>query len=199
MQANLMQVRYELTPDDMIPISQEGQKGTDLHKVYLTIITILGLFFMMADMILLVVFVFLNDPTIQVPDIGPSLIIKLLLWIVVIGLFWAILMTVAKRGVKNALSKPGINGIFCEHLIEFDEDGFTESTAVNRAFHAWKGVDSVSETDNFVLITIRLGATHFIPKRSFESDAERSAFIAAVNDHIVSASVPLPPLDHEIS
>jgi hypothetical protein len=179
-----MQIRYALTPDDVVPISKESHKGTDFYKLQITIVCVLGIFFMMSDMALLVVFVFLNDPSIRVPDIGPSLLIKWLIWMVVIFLVWAILTLVAKRSVNKAIESSGINGVFCEHVIEIDEAGFTESTDVNRGFSAWEGVDSVRETDNYVLITIRLGPVYVIPKRAFESDDERNSFVSAVNERI---------------
>lgn len=189
----LMQIRYELTPDDVIPISTESHKGTDFYKVQVTIVSVLGFFFMISDMALLVAFVFLNDPSIRVPDIGPSLLIKGLIWMVVIFLIRVVMGRVAKRSVNKATESPGINGVFCEHAIEIEEAGFTESTDVNRGFSAWKGVDSVRETDNYVLITIRLGPVYVIPKRAFESVDEISSFVAEVNQRILDASVPSPP------
>lgn len=188
-----MHIRYELTSDDLLTFSKEAIKGTSYYNVQVAIFAIVGLIFMSSDLLLIVASVFLNDGSISVGDPLLMILIKLVLWLVLIVLLVAVLTFFSKREMNKSLVARGINGVFCEHLVELAETGFTESTAVNRGFHAWKGVESIRETESLVLITVRLGSIYIIPKRAFGSDEERSAFTSAVNGHIVQASVPPPP------
>ncbi|MFW2491690.1 YcxB family protein [Clostridium chromiireducens] len=60
-------------------------------------------------------------------------------------------------------------GVLCEHVIEIDDEGFTESTSVNRDFCVWSSIYKVKQNKKYIFIFISKYKCHAIPKNSFNS------------------------------
>jgi hypothetical protein len=67
-------------------------------------------------------------------------------------------------------------GVLCEHIIEIDENGFTESTSVNRDFRSWNAIYKIKENKKYIFIFIAKYVCHAIPKNSFDSIGESNYF-----------------------
>ncbi|MFT3745522.1 MAG: YcxB family protein [Pyrinomonadaceae bacterium] len=173
-----MEITYEITPADIAAYTKEVNKGTNLHYLQVVITTCVYVLFMFADIVLALVAMFKNDGTIKVTE--PQIVIRVGIWLVIVIGSYLVLSQYARSTLAKAAAAPGKNGLFCEHKIVFDESGFTESTDVNRSFHAWESVEKIAETETFVAIQVRLGACYFIPKRAFASKGALLDFINAV-------------------
>lgn len=185
-----MKVDYEITPDDLFTFYKEAVKGSSYYNEQVAIFTIIGLVFMVSDLIVLIFVVYLNDGSVQIGDFTVTILIKGIVWIVLMCIVWLVLTSFSKREVRKSGIAPGINGVYCKHSLEIDDLGFTEITKVNKSFNNWEGVESIRETESLVLITIRLGPIYFIPKREFEDDAQRLFFLETVEEHINKANLP---------
>jgi hypothetical protein len=177
-----MNITYEITPADVHLYSAEAEKGTSLFKVYSRLITILIILFVFGDILVGFVSVAYNGGSARIDAV--SMVPRIIIAVMIMGILFIGSKLWSKHAMKKFLSTPGKNGCFCEHTITLDDEGFTESTEVNRGFQSWEGVEGVTQTDHFVTIKIRLGAGHFIPKRIFASKGHVYDFIEAVESHL---------------
>jgi len=186
-----MQVKYELTPEDLTLYSREGVKGTNVYTVMAIMWVVIIVLFMMSDMLMSVLAAFFNDGSIRVDamNVLPRMIVGLAL----AGISCFVLMRVSKQAYRKFAATPGKNGVFCEHTIELDEVGFTETTHVNRGFQSWDGVEKITETKSFVVLQVRAGAGYLIPKRAFSSPEEINQFISIAQGYLNSAYSPHNP------
>lgn len=60
-------------------------------------------------------------------------------------------------------------GVLCEHTIDIDEKGFTESTIVNRDFRVWSSIYKVKQNNRYIFIFITKYSAHAIPKNAFST------------------------------
>ncbi len=177
-----MEIQYEITADDVPKILNESHKRTAFYTVQTLVSAAFGLLFVSADIILTIVAMFKNDGAIRLSD--PQILVRLAISIGIVAVTSTILMVAGKFTMKNAFQSPGTNGLFCQHTIVMDEKGFTESTEVNKSFHAWEGVEKVLESANFVILQIRLGTGYHIPKRAFASAEELNGFVSLAQGYI---------------
>lgn len=69
-------------------------------------------------------------------------------------------------------------GVLCEHVIEIDEEGFTESTFVNRDFRAWSSLYKIKQNKRYIFIFVGRYRTHVIPKNAFSNICDSNCFYA---------------------
>jgi hypothetical protein len=186
-----MQIKYELVPEDLVYYSKEAAKGTTVFTVQVVMWTVIVLLFIMADLLWSLIAVFLNDGSIRVESV--NIIPRAIIGIALIGISYFVLMAVSKQASRRYAATPGKNGVFCQHIIQLDEAGFTETTHVNKAFFSWDGVEEVRETKSFVILQIRVGAAYLIPKRAFSTPEEISQFVSAAQTYLESATSPHDP------
>lgn len=187
-----MKVTYQFTDADLTVYQKEAARATDMGKVYAFLFAFLALLFVMADMIVALVAIAKNDGSIFVAPIPNGILIRGAVGVgigVVLGIAGAL---VSRVGNKKFAGKAGPNSVFCEHIIEIADDGFTEETHLNKYFMSWKGVEALNETASFLIIQVRLGLAHAIPKRAFKDPEEPGLFVTTVRSRIVAASVPGP-------
>lgn len=160
-----MEINYEITPADFARFTKETVRRTTPYFAMVVCNTLVYVVFLFADVLLAILAMFKNDGTIRIND--PQLIIRVIIgMLIIIGSYFALTLY-GNYTLKKAFAAPGVNGLFCEHNLVFEDAGFTESTHVNRNFHAWESVDKIAETEGFVSIFVRLGGAYFIPKRAF--------------------------------
>ena len=186
-----MQIKYELLPEDLVHFSKEAAKGTSQHTVQVILFTVVILLFILSDLLLSMAAVFLNDGSIRVESV--HIIPRAIVALALIGVTYFALMATSRKAFRRVAATPGKNGVFCDHTIQLDEAGFTETTDVNKAFYAWDTVEEITETKSFVLLKVRMGATYMIPKRAFSSPEEIAGFIATAQTHLASATPHNPP------
>lgn len=181
-----LEIKFEYFPADMPKIVAETCKGMQFHNIQLVIITSYFIIFMVADMGIALVAMLLNDGSITIAS--PNLIIRFVIGIAILLASELVLMLIAKSSTRKAYSTPGKNGLFCEHTIELNDRGFVETTGVNSNFHAWEGVESIKETENYLTIQVRLGAGYSIPKRAFANDQALKQFADTAQNLIRTAN-----------
>jgi len=187
-----MEIKYEIVATDITYYSKEAAVGTRFYTIQVVILCSVTILFMLSDMILAAVSTITNDGSINVRSL--NMLPRLLISFVILGIMYFGLITFSKFAVRKAHTVAGKNGLFCEHTITLKEDGFTETTEVNRNFHSWEGVEKITETKNYVAIHIRLGSVYFIPKRAFSGEDQIEAFISTISTNIEIAGVPKPPM-----
>lgn len=69
-------------------------------------------------------------------------------------------------------------GVLCEHVIEIDENGVTESTTINRDFRSWSAIYKIKQNKKYVFIFVGKYRCHAIPKNSFDSIGASNYFYA---------------------
>ncbi|MFZ1699271.1 MAG: YcxB family protein [Pyrinomonadaceae bacterium] len=181
-----MEVKYEFTPDDTVAYSREGQTGTSFHTAQVIMYIGIFLLFIMADILMAVVATFQNDGTITI--MSPNILIRFAVGLVILFGSSALLMIIAKRQARRMRQATEMNGVYCEHVIMLDENGFTEVTDVNRHFHSWQSVEKVSETETFLMIHVRLCCAYAIPKRAFPDDRAQREFLKEAQSSVTSVS-----------
>jgi hypothetical protein len=178
-----MEVKFELTAEDLALCRKETAKKTPGFLLHLWGFILVYLLFILADILLSMLLT-----VSQTTSLGLNLLIRSLVGIGLLLFVIFVSNSVARRAAAKISAIDAPNGLFCEHTFAIDESGFTETTHVNKNFGAWAGVERVDETDNFVVITVRLCCTHFIPKRAFASSDEIRTFIKTVRNHISPGS-----------
>jgi len=180
-----MEIKYKIAPEDITYYSKEAAKGTTSSTIQVFIICAVVLLFVFSDIILAMLSLQRADGSILITSVLPRSLIGL----AIVGITYVTLITLSKRGARKLASSSGKNGLFCEHTITLDESGFTETTEVNRSFHAWESVEKITGTPSYLTIQIRLGAGYFIPKQAFSSIEQQRAFVAAVQKHLPTAPI----------
>ncbi len=184
-----MLITYEIVPADVAAYTAEGVRTTNFYTIYTVLLCVLVVAFMLSDMMIAVVAVAYNDGTIHVGSFHmlPRLLIA---WGIILGIYISGKL-LSRKAARKMKSTAGKNGFFCEHQMELDEKGFTESTHVNRSFNSWEGVDKVTETASYIIFQIRLGPAYIIPKRSFNSKADLRAFFDALPADLTKTLLPV--------
>jgi hypothetical protein len=186
-----MTIHYDIRPEDITYYSKENAKGKPLYYLQVAIMMVVALLFLGSDIILAAVSTIENDGSIKLSSMHR--VPRTIIFFAIMGVTYFGTVFISKRAMRKANAKAGPNGIFCNHTLEITEEGFTETTHVNRSFHAWAGVDKLSESDNYLALYIRLNSGHIIPKRCFAKTEEMSAFIAEVGKYLPDGSHPPPP------
>lgn len=179
-----MEIKYEITADDILNYSREAAKGTTMQTIQVLLINAVFLLFVFSDIILAVLSINKADGSILITSVLPRSLVGMAILVIANVTFIAI----SRRAARKIANTSGKNGVFCEHMITLDENGFTETTDVNRCFHAWEGVEKITGTPNYLTIHIPLGMGYFIPKRAFSSIDEQHAFVAEVQKHLPSTA-----------
>lgn len=184
-----MEIKYEITPDDLFYYSKEASKGTSLYTYSAVFMTVVVVLFMLADVLMAVLAAIKNDGSIKVD--AANILPRCIAALIISGIYYVAMMTLSKglfrRSAKNATGK---NGLFCKHTIMLATDGFTETTHVNKTFISWEGVEDIKETASYLIIGPRLGARYFIPKRAFSGPDNIRSFVETAQKYIDDANVP---------
>ena len=183
-----MEIKYEITPADLVNYSKEAGKKTSSYTVQVLIFSGVYFLFVLSDVILS--FFLTVTPT---TSFGMNLLTRSVTGLVLLCVTIAVLGLISKRSAARLMAGSGPNGVFCEHTFLVDENGFTETTHVNKNFGVWAGVESVDVTDNFVAIKVRLCCNYFIPKRAFANREEMLTFVRTVKNYISPGSGDVPP------
>ena len=183
-----MEIKYEIVPEDITYYSKEAAAGTKLHSIRAFIFCAVVMLFIFSDIILAILSITKADGSVLITSVLPRALIGL----TIMGISYVTLITISKREARKVATTSGKNGVFCEHTVTLDENGFTETTDVNRSFHAWEGVEKITGTPSYLTIHIRLGAGYFIPKRAFSSIEEQRAFVATVQKRL-PPTAPIGP------
>ncbi|MEP6849898.1 MAG: YcxB family protein [Acidobacteriota bacterium] len=185
-----MEITYEITPDDLFRYSKESAKEISIYVYNGVFMGVLLALFVFGDILLAVYAAFKNDGSIRVdsPNILPRAGIALVIWII----YYAGLMTMGKWSFRRSAKKAtGENGLYCEHTIQLTDDGFTETTHVNRNIISWKAVQHIKETANYIVITLRLTSRYLIPKSAFSNPDDIRTFVETVEKYVLDANPPL--------
>ena len=176
-----MKITYELTPQDIFEHARESAVGTRERNVNVTFIVMIALAFIFGDAVIAGLEGKFFD------EDGFSfvyLIVRVIgCAVVMVGLYLAIRL-LAGRKVKEIERTDGPNGVFCEHVIELRDDGFSEETTVNKTFQSWKGVTGIDEAASYITIGVRMTGGHIIPKRAFSSPEEAREFVTAARRYL---------------
>ena len=187
-----MEITYEITPDDLFSYSKGTSKGTNIYTYNAVFMSVLVMLFLFGDILLAVVAAFKNDGSIKVDSV--NILPRGIIALVIIGIYYVVVMKLSKQWFRRAAKNvTGKNGFFCEHKIVLADDGFTETTHVNRNFASWEGVENVQETASYITITLRSTSRYFIPKRAFSSTDDTRAFVDTAQRYINEANVPRQP------
>lgn len=182
----LLDLKYEYVPDDMTKIVAETYKGMQFYNAQVAITISILFIFMLADTGIALVAMLLNDGSITISS--PNMIVRWIIGMAIIIISALVLKLVAKHATKKVYSTPGKSGLFCEHTITLNDRGFVETTEVNGSFHAWEGVDSIRDTENYLTIYVRLGAGYSIPKRVFANEQALKEFTDTAQNLFVKAN-----------
>ncbi len=145
-----MEIKYEIVATDITNYSKENAVGTSSVTIQVIIMCSVITLFMLSDMILALLSTFKNDGSINVFSL--NMLIRLLISFAILGISYLVVITFSKVVARRVTSTAGKNGLFCEHAIMLDENGFTKVTEVNRNFHSWEGVEKIAETNSYVTI-----------------------------------------------
>jgi hypothetical protein len=169
--ASLLEVEYELTPDDLYAFqwraavtSPRARRFT--RKVY-------GYWFLA----LLVVAV--------MPAIGAGgFVISrvdykffLITFAIIAALQWYLGRRLMRRAILQLLKeeRPG-RGQLGKHRVVLTDDGLLESTAVGESRTSWAGVNRVEHNAEYIFIYTSPAAAQVIPKRAFKGTQQAEAF-----------------------
>ncbi|MCP4421827.1 MAG: YcxB family protein [Chloroflexi bacterium] len=51
--------------------------------------------------------------------------------------------------------------------LEANNDGLIFNNSINESLVKWSGINSISQTKNYILVKVKSGSTHFLPKNCF--------------------------------
>ncbi len=156
-----MQINFDYTPSDHYEFSKAFAAKQNTHKYNVAIFAGIALLFIFADLIYAIVSGSLDFSS------GWPLMHLFLRLCVYFAVLIIVIFTLNYFGTKLPEIAVGSepNGLFCGHILRLEEDGFWEATDVNAAFYSWRGIESVSADEKFLLITIRASSIIAIPKR----------------------------------
>lgn len=97
------------------------------------------------------------------------------------------LITAADHFRRRGQLKEG-EGQVGEHEFTLKDEGFFERTSANQTLTAWHVIRSVRENKNFIFVELPGHLHHIIPKRAFATEADLSAFVARLKDHVRKAA-----------
>lgn len=186
-----MEIKYEIVPEDITYYSKEAAVRTSFLTLQAIMWVVMILLFMMSDMLMAVLSVFLNDGSVKIYSV--NIIPRMIVGMTLMGISYVALMTFSKKAAKKFQETSGKNGLFCEHTLELGDAGFTETTHVSQNFISWEAVKEIEETKNYVALLVRAGSSYFIPKRAFSSSEEIRDFVSIAQNHIEKASSMLTP------
>jgi len=104
---------------------------------------------------------------------------------------WAIAAFVAffvYGTLYNSISFREIRKSFEPYPVEFEielgDGGVTASSSFGSNFFAWRGFDTIEDTEDYVFLLMRNGWCEPIPVEAFATDQERKEFVEAVRSSL---------------
>lgn len=100
------------------------------------------------------------------------------------GAVWLTAGRTLRQRVQEALRKrveqDPTSAAIGPHTLELTGEGLTETSRFQTVSHRWEAVREMTETPDLILIWVSGNGAYIVPKRSFATDAERTAFVATV-------------------
>ena len=94
------------------------------------------------------------------------------------------------RRVRRVAEEGVARGLFGRHTLELSEDGVRDRTPYTDHLTRWAGLERVAESPQAVILYTGPNNGLPIPRRTFESDAAREAFVAEVARRITAGQPP---------
>lgn len=90
--------------------------------------------------------------------------------------------TINKR-VKRTLKEEKNSNLFGERTIVLTTKGITQISHLGESSNTWKSIEYVTENKNYIYLFINAINAYVIPKATFSSENEKSAFMDLIKKH----------------
>jgi high-affinity Fe2+/Pb2+ permease len=125
-------------------------------------------------------------------DSGTLLLTLLVVLVVAVILATLTFIFVAAfAGITGSfIAKPG-EGKLGKHVITLNQTELIESTNSNETRLFWGGVEKIFESSGYIVILIKAGELHLVPKHAFATPQEANEFVhLAKKYHLEAGSLP---------
>lgn len=170
-----MKIRFEVTIEDMIAFNRYHVLNSSSYWptviLGMTLVSILPLSLMLVLIL----------------SRRVSLIASLMIGLLVAG--WAAFTYYRKfpaaieKSTRRFLKQGNNQGLFGTHELEIEDEWLVERTDVNASRQAWKAIERIVETDEYVFIYLSAVSAHVIPKPAVTS-GDLAAFVTRVKEKV---------------
>jgi hypothetical protein len=109
---------------------------------------------------------------------GKPPVVPFLVGMAVAALYAAVVYLATKRYVMGAASKS--NGIVGRHTVAVDADGVRDTTEVTDERVGWRGIESVEQLPELVVLNLDRLRAVVVPRRAFADHQEEERFATTV-------------------